>query len=119
MSAGGYEPIAERLFTTVPVDRFLLEYDDDRAGGFEPLRFVPDGTIAVLGLVTSKSPVLEPADALRRRMDEAAALAGLDNLALSPQCGFASIAEGGNHLTEQEQFAKLRLVADTARAIWG
>jgi len=119
MGEGDYQPIAERLFTTVGVDRFLLEYDDDRAGGFEPLRFVPAGTIVVLGLVTSKSPVLEPADELRRRIDEAAKLVGLGNLALSPQCGFASIAEGGNHLTTGEQFAKLRLVADTARAVWG
>jgi 5-methyltetrahydropteroyltriglutamate--homocysteine methyltransferase len=119
MSEGDYQPVAERLFTTVPVDRFLLEYDDDRAGGFEPLRFVPEGKIVVLGLVTSKSPVLEPAGELRRRIDEAAALVDVGNLALSPQCGFASIAEGGNHLTEDEQFAKLRLVADTARAIWG
>ncbi len=119
MSEGDYGPIAERLFSTVPVDRFLLEYDDERAGGFGPLRYVPAGRTVVLGLVTSKSPVLEPRDELRRRVDAAAALVDLDFLALSPQCGFASIAEGGNLLTEDEQFAKLRLVAETARAIWG
>jgi 5-methyltetrahydropteroyltriglutamate--homocysteine methyltransferase len=119
MSEGDYAPIAERLFGTVPVDRFLLEYDDDRAGGFGPLRFVPPGKAVVLGLVTTKSPVLEPVDELRRRVAEAATLIDIANLALSPQCGFASVAEGGNHLTEDQQFAKLRLVADTARAIWG
>jgi len=119
MGEGDYDPIAERLFSTVPVDRFLLEYDDERAGGFGPLRYVPAGRTVVLGLVTSKSPVLEPGDELRRRVDSAAGLVALDHLALSPQCGFASVAEGGNLLTEDEQYAKLRLVADTARAIWG
>ena len=119
MSEGAYDPIAERLFSTVLVDRFLLEYDDERAGGFGPLRYVPSGRTVVLGLVTSKSPVLEPVDELRRRVDAAALLVDLDHLALSPQCGFASVAEGGNIMTEDEQFAKLRLVADTARAIWG
>jgi 5-methyltetrahydropteroyltriglutamate--homocysteine methyltransferase len=119
MSEGGYDPITERLFSTVLVDRFLLEYDDARAGGFGPLRYVPSGRTVVLGLVTSKSPVLEPVDELRRRVDAAASLVDLDHLALSPQCGFASVAEGGHILTEDEQFAKLRVVADTARAIWG
>ena len=119
MGEGDYDPIAERLFSSVAVDRFLLEYDDERAGGFGPLRYVPAGRTVVLGLVTSKSPVLEPGDELRRRVDSAAELVGLDHLALSPQCGFASVAEGGNLLTEDEQFAKLRLVAQTARAIWG
>ena len=119
MGEGDYDPIAERLFSTVPVDRFLLEYDDDRAGGFGPLRYVPAGRTVVLGLVTSKSPVLESRDELRRRVDSAAELVDLDHLALSPQCGFASIAEGGNLLTEDEQYAKLRLVAETARTIWG
>jgi 5-methyltetrahydropteroyltriglutamate--homocysteine methyltransferase len=119
MTEGGYQPIAERLFSTVPVDRFLLEYDDERSGGFEPLRFVPDGTTVVLGLVSSKTPALEDAETLRRRIDEAATFVDLGLLALSPQCGFASVAEGGNHLTAEEQFAKLRLVADTARATWG
>jgi 5-methyltetrahydropteroyltriglutamate--homocysteine methyltransferase len=119
MGEGDYSPIAELLFAVVPVDRFLLEFDDERSGGFGPLRFVPSGTTVVLGLVTSKSPVLEPAGELRRRIDEAAAYVDLAHLALSPQCGFASVAEGGNHLTEAEQFAKLRLVARTARAVWG
>jgi len=119
LGEGDYQPVAERLFGTVPVDRFLLEYDDDRAGGSGPLRYVPAGAMVVLGLVSSKSPVPETADALARRMDAAAAFTGLDRLALSPQCGFASVAEGGNQLTPEEQFAKLRLVAGTARTIWG
>ena len=119
LGEGDYLPIAERLFGTVPVDRFLLEYDDDRAGGFAPLRYVPDRAMVVLGLVSSKSPVLEPADGLARRIGEAATVVDLGRLALSPQCGFASVAEGGNQLTPEEQFAKLRLVADTARATWG
>jgi 5-methyltetrahydropteroyltriglutamate--homocysteine methyltransferase len=119
LGEGDYLPVAERLFGTVPVDRFLLEYDDDRAGGFEPLRYVPAGAMVVLGLVSSKSPVLETAGTLARRVDTAAAFTGLDRLALSPQCGFASVAEGGNQLTPDEQFAKLRLVAGTARTIWG
>jgi 5-methyltetrahydropteroyltriglutamate--homocysteine methyltransferase len=118
LGEGAYDPIAERLFSTVPADRFLLEYDDDRSGGFEPLRFVPPGKIVVLGLVSSKTPTLEPADDLRRRIDEAAKYVDPGNLALSPQCGFASVAEGGNQLTEAEQFAKLRLVADVTRATW-
>jgi len=115
---GGYEPIAERLFSTMPVDRFLLEYDSDRAGGFEPLRFVPDGKMVVLGLITTKQAALEPADALRRRIDEAAKYHALDRLALSPQCGFASTA-AGNLLTPDEQKRKLELVVETARKVWG
>lgn len=119
MGAGGYQPIAERVFPALPVDRLLLEYDDSRSGGFEPLRFVPDDKTIVLGLVSSKTGELESADGLRRRIDEAARYADGDRLALSPQCGFASIAEGGNRLTEDEQYAKLRLVTDVARASWG
>jgi 5-methyltetrahydropteroyltriglutamate--homocysteine methyltransferase len=119
LGEGDYQPIAERLFATVPVDRFLLEFDDDRAGGFGPLRYMPKSTIAVLGLVSSKTPALETVEALARRIDEAAKYADIDHLALSPQCGFASIALGGNHLSADEQFAKLRLVADTARLSWG
>ncbi len=119
LGEGDYQPIAGRLFGTVPVDRFLLEYDDDRAGGFEPLKYMPTDKMVVLGLVSSKTPVLETAGALARRIDEAAKFIDLDNLALSPQCGFASIAEGGNRLTADEQSAKLRLVAETARATWG
>ena len=119
MGEGDYEPIAAEMFASLPVDRFLLEYDNDRAGGFDPLRFMPAGAVAVLGLVSSKTPVPEPADALARRIDEAAKYVPLGDLALSPQCGFASIAEGGNLLTAGEEFAKLRLVADMARATWG
>jgi 5-methyltetrahydropteroyltriglutamate--homocysteine methyltransferase len=119
MGEGDYEPVAEELFGRLPVDRLLLEYDDERAGGFAPLRFVPPGTVSVLGLVSSKAGQLETADALRERIDEAAKYAAYEDLALSPQCGFASIAEGGNLLTEDEQYAKLALVADVARSVWG
>jgi 5-methyltetrahydropteroyltriglutamate--homocysteine methyltransferase len=115
---GGYDAIAERLFGELQVDRFLLEYDDARSGGFEPLRFVPRGKAVVLGLVSSKLPRLEDPDGLARRIDEAARHVPLEDLALSPQCGFASTMEG-NLLTEDEQWAKLRLVADTARRVWG
>ena len=118
MAKGGYEPVAEQLFGTVPVDRFLLEYDDERSGGFEPLRFVRPGTVVVLGLVSSKTPVLESQDLLRRRIDEAARYVPAENLALSPQCGFASTS-AGNVLTQDEQRAKLALVADTAAKVWG
>ncbi|TMR25186.1 methionine synthase [Nonomuraea turkmeniaca] len=118
MSSGGYEPIAERLFGEVPVDRFLLEYDTERAGGFEPLRFVPQGTTVVLGLISSKIPRLESQDDLRRRIDEAAKYVPLENLAISPQCGFASTARG-NLLTVDEERRKLELVVDTAQKVWG
>ena len=119
MGEGDYEPVAEELFGRLPVDRLLLEYDDERAGGFAPLRFVPRGTVVVLGLVSSKTGALESPDELRARIDEAAKYADYEDLALSPQCGFASIAEGGNLLTEDEQYAKLALVADVAAAVWG
>lgn len=118
MAEGSYEPVAERLFGEVGVDRFLLEYDTERAGGFEPLRFVPAGTDVVLGLVSSKLPELESADDLAKRIDEASEYIPLDNLALSPQCGFASTASG-NLLTVAEQRAKLALIAETARKVWG
>lgn len=118
MSRGGYEPIAERLFNEVGVDRFLLEYDTDRAGGFEPLRFIPSGTTVVLGLVSSKTPVLESSDELRRRIEEAAKYIPIENLALSPQCGFASTARG-NLLTIDDQRRKLELIVTTAQQIWG
>ena len=118
MAKGGYEPVAEQLFGTVPVDRFLLEYDDERSGGFEPLRFVRPGAVVVLGLVSTKTPVLESQDDLRRRIDEAARYVPLENLALSPQCGFASTS-AGNVLTQDEQKAKLALVVDTAGKVWG
>jgi 5-methyltetrahydropteroyltriglutamate--homocysteine methyltransferase len=114
---GGYDAIAEKLFGELRVDRFLLEYDDERSGGFEPLRFVPRGKIVVLGLVSSKLAALESGDELRRRIDEAGKFVPLDELALSPQCGFASTLEG-NLLSEDDQWAKLRLVVDTARAVW-
>ncbi len=114
---GGYDSIAERLFHELAVDRFLLEYDDERSGTFEPLRFVPPGKIVVLGLVSTKRPELERREDVLRRIDEAAKVIPLEQLALSPQCGFASTMEG-NLLTEADQWAKLQLVADTAREVW-
>jgi methionine synthase II (cobalamin-independent) len=115
---GGYDAIAERLFARLNVNRFLLEYDTDRSGSFEPLRLVPPGKDVVLGLVTTKEPRLENEDELRRRIDEAARYVPLEHLALSPQCGFASIA-AGNLLSMDDQWRKLKLVARTARAVWG
>jgi 5-methyltetrahydropteroyltriglutamate--homocysteine methyltransferase len=115
---GGYDPIAEKLFNQLGANTFLLEYESERAGTFEPLRFVPPGKTIVLGLVSSKVPKLESQDELRRRIDEAGRYVPLENLALSPQCGFASTMEG-NLLTEDEQWRKLELVADTARKVWG
>jgi 5-methyltetrahydropteroyltriglutamate--homocysteine methyltransferase len=115
---GGYDAIAERLFHELAVDRLLLEYDDERSGTFEPLRFVPTNKTIVLGLVSTKHPALERKEDLLRRIDEAAKVVGLDQLALSPQCGFASTMEG-NLLTEDQQWAKLKLVVDTAREVWG
>ena len=115
-ASGGYEPIA-RVFTKSRFDRFLLEYDDQRSGGFEPLQAVPDDRVVVLGLVTTKSPRLESVEALCARVAEAARLVPLERLALSPQCGFASTMEG-NHVTPAEQQAKLRRVAETANRIW-
>jgi methionine synthase II (cobalamin-independent) len=117
-AAGGYDAIAEKLFNELEVDRFLLEYDDERSGTFEPLRFVPAGKTVVLGLISSKRPELEDGAELVRRTDEASKYVPLDRLALSPQCGFASMAEG-NLLTEDDQWAKLRLVVETARTVWG
>jgi 5-methyltetrahydropteroyltriglutamate--homocysteine methyltransferase len=115
---GSYERIAEALFGGLEVDRFLLEYDSSRAGGFEPLRFMPKGKQVVLGLVTTKVGQLETEDELRRRIDEAAKYVDLADLALSPQCGFASTAPG-NPLTQDEQRRKLELVVETARKVWG
>jgi 5-methyltetrahydropteroyltriglutamate--homocysteine methyltransferase len=115
---GGYDAIAERLFNELAVDRFLLEYDDERSGTFAPLRFVPKGKTVVLGLVSSKRPELERKEDLRRRIDDAAKVLPLEQLALSPQCGFASTMEG-NLLTEADQWAKLKLVVETAREVWG
>ena len=115
---GGYDAIAERLFHELAVDRFLLEYDDQRSGTFEPLRLVPKGKVVVLGLVSSKRPELESKEDLLRRINEAARFLPLEQLAISPQCGFASTMEG-NLLTEEEQWAKLQLVVDVAREVWG
>ncbi len=115
---GGYDPIAEKLFNQLNVDQFLLEYESERAGSFEPLRFMPKDKGVVLGLISSKLPQLESPEQVIRRIEEAAKYVPLDRLALSPQCGFASALEG-NLLTETEQWAKLKLVVDTARSVWG
>ena len=115
---GGYEPIAEQVFNGLNVDRFLLEYDSERAGGFEPLRFMPRGKQVVLGLITTKLGQLESQDVLLRRIEEASKYLPIENLALSPQCGFASM-ELGNLLTWDDQRRKLELVVDTARKVWG
>ncbi len=115
---GGYDFVAEELFSSLDVDGFFLEYDDERSGGFEPLRFVPKGKQVVLGLVTTKRPQLEDKDMLKRRIDEASKFVDLDQLCLSPQCGFSSTVEG-NALTLDDELAKLRLVTETAREIWG
>jgi 5-methyltetrahydropteroyltriglutamate--homocysteine methyltransferase len=118
VATGGYDFVAEALFSELDVDGFFLEYDDERSGGFEPLRFVPAGKMVVLGLVTTKRPELESADDLRRRIDEAAKYVPLDQICLSGQCGFSSTVEG-NALTYDEQVAKLRLIVDVAHQIWG
>ncbi len=115
---GGYDAIAEKLFGTLEADRFLLEYDDERSGTFEPLRFVPQGKTVVLGLISSKLPRMEDPGELAKRVEEASKYVPMENLALSPQCGFASTSEG-NLLTEQQQWDKLKLVVDSARQIWG
>jgi 5-methyltetrahydropteroyltriglutamate--homocysteine methyltransferase len=119
ISSGGYEPVAETLLGRLGIDGYFLEYDSDRAGGFEPLRFLPKGKkVVVLGLVTSKTGALENKDDIKRRIEEATKYVDLDQCALSPQCGFASTEEG-NLLAEQQQWAKLRLVVDIAREVWG
>jgi 5-methyltetrahydropteroyltriglutamate--homocysteine methyltransferase len=115
---GGYDFVAEALFSELAVDGFFLEYDDARSGGFEPLRFVPKGKMVVLGLVTTKRGELESPDVLKRRIDEAARFVPLDQLCLSPQCGFSSTVEG-NVLTREDQAAKLRLIVQVARDVWG
>jgi len=117
LASGGYEPIAARLFGGTRFQRFLLEYDDERSGTFEPLRHVPDDRTVVLGLVTTKQPHLEPQEELQARIAEAAQFIPLDRLALSPQCGFASTMEG-NRVTPEDQRRKLELVVRTARAVW-
>ena len=119
ISAGGYEPVAEQLLGETDYDGYFLEYDTDRAGGFEPLRFLPPGDKrVVLGLITTKSGSVEEPSDIRRRIDEAARFAPLDQLALSPQCGFASTEEG-NILAEDEQWAKLRMIVELAEEVWG
>ena len=118
MASGGYEPIAERLFGGLAVDAFFLEYDTERAGDFSPLRHVTDDKTVVLGLITTKTPELEDPDHLSARIEEASRYVPLDRLAISPQCGFASVA-GGNLLTEEDERRKLELVVDTARRVWG
>jgi 5-methyltetrahydropteroyltriglutamate--homocysteine methyltransferase len=117
-ASGGYDFVAEALFSELNVDGFFLEYDDERSGGFEPLRFVPKGKKVVLGLVTTKGPELESKDSLKRRIDEAARYVPLDQICLSGQCGFSSTVEG-NVLTYDEEVAKLRLIVDVAREVWG
>jgi 5-methyltetrahydropteroyltriglutamate--homocysteine methyltransferase len=119
ISSGGYEPVASNLLGKCNYDGYFLEYDTDRAGGFEPLRFLPKGKkIVVLGLVTSKSGTLEKKDDIKRRIDEATRHAALDQLALSPQCGFASTEEG-NVLADEEQWAKLKMIVDLSKDVWG
>jgi 5-methyltetrahydropteroyltriglutamate--homocysteine methyltransferase len=118
VASGGYDLVAEAVFNELEVDGLFLEYDDARSGTFEPLRFVPKGKMIVLGLVTTKKGQLEKKDDLKRRIDAAAKYVDIEQLCLSPQCGFASTLQG-NLLTEDEQFAKLRLVVETAREVWG
>jgi len=118
VASGGYEAIADLLFNQVGVDAYFMEWDSDRAGGFEPLRFLPKGKAVVLGLVTSKTGVLEKKDDIKRRIDEAAKHAPLEQLCLSAQCGFASTEEG-NTLAEDEQWRKLELIVEIAREVWG
>ena len=118
VASGGYEPVAEILFNSINVGGYFMEYDSARAGGFEPLRLVPKGKTVVLGLVTTKSGQLESKDELKRRIDEATKYISLDQLCLSPQCGFASTEEG-NTLAEDEQWAKLRMIVEIAEEVWG
>src|SRR5262249_6017798 len=118
VASGGYEPVAEILFNEVNINAYFMEYDTARAGGFEPLRLVPKDKVVVLGLVTSKSGALESKDELKRRIEEATKFIALNQLCLSPQCGFAS-SEEGNILSEDEQWAKLGMIVELAEEIWG
>jgi 5-methyltetrahydropteroyltriglutamate--homocysteine methyltransferase len=118
VAEGGYDFVAEALFSELDVDGFFLEYDDPRSGGFEPLRFVPEGKMVILGLVTTKRGELESKDTLKRRIEEASQFVDIDQLCLSPQCGFSSTVEG-NALTHEQQWAKLRLIVETAEEVWG
>ena len=116
-AAGNYEPVAEALLAEMNLDAYFMEYDDERSGDFRPLRFLPKGKIVVLGLVTTKFGEMESKDALKRRIDEAAKYAPLEQLALSPQCGFSSTVHG-NNIAVEAQRAKLRLVVETAAEVW-
>ena len=118
-ASGSYEAIAEEMFGTLDVDGFFLEYDDERAGGFEPLRFVPKGKTVVLGLITTKRGELEPKDFLKRRIDEAAKVLPLENLCLSPQCGFASAGNPNRARRIDDEIAKIKLLVATAQEVWG
>jgi 5-methyltetrahydropteroyltriglutamate--homocysteine methyltransferase len=118
VAEGGYEPVADALFNELAVDAYFLEYDDARSGDFSPLRFVPKGKTVVLGLVTTKVGELESRDVLKRRIDEAARIVPLEQLCLSPQCGFSSTVHG-NEIARESQVAKLRLIVETAREVWG
>jgi 5-methyltetrahydropteroyltriglutamate--homocysteine methyltransferase len=118
IASGGYEPVAELLFNTINVHGYFMEFDSERAGGFEPLRFVPKGKLVVLGLVTSKFGELESKELIKRRIDQAAKFVPLDQICLSPQCGFAS-SEEGNIVAEEEQWAKLRMIVEIAEEVWG
>jgi 5-methyltetrahydropteroyltriglutamate--homocysteine methyltransferase len=118
MAEGGYDPVADVLFNVINVHGYFLEYDSERAGGFAPLRLLPKGKVVVLGIMSSKTPELESADALRKRIDEAAMVAPLEQLAISPQCGFSS-SIGGNPLTEADQEKKLARLVEVARSVWG
>jgi 5-methyltetrahydropteroyltriglutamate--homocysteine methyltransferase len=118
VASGSYDFVADALFNRLEVDGFFMEWDDERSGGFEPLRFVPPGKVVVLGLVTTKRPQLESKDALKRRIEEASRFVDADQLCLSPQCGFSSTSEG-NELTRDDQLAKLELIVETAAEVWG
>ncbi len=118
VASGGYEPVAEILFSEINIKSYFMEYDSERAGGFEPLRFVPRGKMVVLGLVTSKSGKLESKGELERRIEQATKFIDFDQLCLSPQCGFASTEEG-NILAEDEQWAKLEMIVELADELWG
>ena len=118
VASGGYDFVAEALFNRLEVDGFFMEWDDERSGGFQPLRFVPPGKVVVLGLVTTKRPQLESKDRLKRRIEEASRHVDVEQLCLSPQCGFSSTSEG-NELTREDQLAKLELIVETAAEVWG
>jgi 5-methyltetrahydropteroyltriglutamate--homocysteine methyltransferase len=118
VAEGGYEPVAEVLFNELNVDGYFLEYDDERSGDFKPLRFLPKGKTMVLGLVTTKLGELEPKDSIKRRIDEAAKYAPIDQFCLSPQCGFSSTVHG-NEIAREQQAAKMRMIVDVSREVWG